>query len=211
MSKSTNKKINFDSMNSGVIDDLRTSKQVRLELAQKANDFALARKPLQDKLDVAISTGDVELSKSLSSEIEDLTKAYKAEVTPINKELNVRRLIVEELNRVLGLVPQGMYDCYLKKINEGKRGEYLQACQEFVRRFGAKGTDTAINKMAERLCDLVGIKASSNKMILEKNQFTSLYSKRQFNKMWMSAFCDYALAEIDKSIKTDTEKKQEVA
>ena len=92
MSKSTNKKINFDSMNSGVIDDLRTFKQVRLELAQKANDFALARKPLQDKLDVAISTGDVELSKSLSSEIEDLTKAYKAEVTPIN----------EELNRVLG-------------------------------------------------------------------------------------------------------------
>ena len=201
MSKSTNKKINFDSMNSGVIDDLRTFKQVRLELAQKANDFALARKPLQDKLDVAISTGDVELSKSLSSEIEDLTKAYKAEETPIN----------EELNRVLGLVPQGMYDCYLKKINEGKRGEYLQACQEFVRRFGAKGTDTAINKMAERLCDLVGIKASSNKMILEKNQFTSLYSKRQFNKMWMSAFCDYALAEIDKSIKADTEKKQEVA
>ena len=30
MSKSTNKKINFDSMNSGVINDLRTFKQVRL-------------------------------------------------------------------------------------------------------------------------------------------------------------------------------------
>ena len=96
MSKSTNKKINFDSMNDGVIKDLRTFKSVRLELAQKANDFALARKPLQDKLDVAISTGNVELSKSLSAEIEALTKAYKAEVSPIN----------EELNRVLGLVPQ---------------------------------------------------------------------------------------------------------
>lgn len=201
MANKANKKINFDTMNSGVINDLRTFKQVRLKLAQKANDFALARKPLQDKLDVAISTGNVELSNSLSAEIEALTKAYKTEVSPIN----------EELNRILGLVPQGMYDCYLKKINEGKRGDYLQACQEFVRRFGAKGTDTAINKLAERLCDLVGIKSASNKLVLEKNQFTSLYSKRQFNKMWMSAFCDYALAEIDKSIKAEAEKKQEVA
>lgn len=197
MANKANKKINFDTMNSGVINDLRTFKQVRLTLAQKANDFALARKPLQDKLDVAISTGNVELSNSLSAEIEALTKAYKTEVSPIN----------EELNRILGLVPQGMYDCYLKKINEGKRGDYLQACQEFVRRFGAKGTDTAINKMAERLCDLIGIKSASNKMILEKNQFTSLYSKRQFNKMWMSAFCDYALAEIDKSIKAEANKE----
>lgn len=197
MANKANKKINFDTMNSGVINDLRTFKQVRLKLAQKANDFALARKPLQDKLDVAISTGNVELSNSLSAEIEALTKAYKTEVSPIN----------EELNRILGLVPQGMYDCYLKKINEGKRGDYLQACQEFVRRFGAKGTDTAINKMAERLCDLIGIKSASNKMILEKNQFTSLYSKRQFNKMWMSAFCDYALAEIDKSIKAEANKE----
>lgn len=197
MANKANKKINFDTMNSGVINDLRTFKQVRLKLAQKANDFALARKPLQDKLDVAISTGNMELSNSLSAEIEALTKAYKTEVSPIN----------EELNRILGLVPQGMYDCYLKKINEGKRGDYLQACQEFVRRFGAKGTDTAINKMAERLCDLIGIKSASNKMILEKNQFTSLYSKRQFNKMWMSAFCDYALAEIDKSIKAEANKE----
>lgn len=197
MANKANKKINFDTMNSGVINDLRTFKQVRLKLAQKANDFALARKPLQDKLDVAISTGNVELSNSLSAEIEALTKAYKTEVSPIN----------EELNRILGLVPQGMYDCYLKKINEGKRGDYLQACQEFVRRFGAKGTDTAINKLAERLCDLVGIKSASNKLVLEKNQFTSLYSKRQFNKMWMSAFCDYALAEIDKSIKAEANKE----
>ena len=201
MSKAMNKKINFDSMNSGVINDLRTFKQVRLTLAQKANDFALAKKPLQDKFDVAISTGDIELSKSLALEIEALKKAYKADIAPIN----------EELSRVLGLVPTGMYDAYLKKINEGKRGDYLQACQEFVRRFGAKGTDTAINKLAERLCDLVGIKSASNKLVLEKNQFTSLYSKRQFNKMWMSAFCDYALAEIDKSIKAEAEKKQEVA
>ena len=141
------------------------------------------------------------MSKSLALEIEALKKAYKANIAPIN----------EELNRILGLVPQGMYDAYLKKINEGKRGDYLQACQEFVRRFGAKGTDTAINKLAERLCDLVGIKSASNKLVLEKNQFTSLYSKRQFNKMWMSAFCDYALAEIDKSIKAEAEKKQEVA
>ena len=29
--------------------------------------------------------------------------------------------------------------------------------------------------------------------------------------MWMSAFCDYALAEIDKSIKAEAETKQEVA
>lgn len=201
MSKSTNKKINFDSMNAGVINDLRTFKSVRLKLAQKANDFALAKKPVQDKFDVAISTGNIELSKSLALEIEGLKKAYKADIAPIN----------EELNRVLGLVPTGMYDAYLKKINEGKRGDYLQACQEFVRRFGAKGTDTAINKLAERLCDLVGIKSASNKLVLEKNQFTSLYSKRQFNKMWMSAFCDYALAEIDKSIKAEAEKKQEVA
>lgn len=197
MSKSTNKKINFDSMNNGVINDLRTFKQVRLTLAQKANDFALAKKPVQDKFDVAISTGNIELSKSLALEIEALKKDYKADIAPIN----------EELNRVLGLVPTGMYDAYLKKINEGKRGDYLQACQEFVRRFGAKGTDTAINKLAERLCDLVGIKSASNKLVLEKNQFTSLYSKRQFNKMWMSAFCDYALAEIDKSIKAEANKE----
>ena len=201
MANKANKKINFDTMNSGVINDLRTFKQVRLTLAQKANDFALAKKPVQDKFDVAISTGNIELSKSLALEIEALKKDYKDKIAPIN----------EELNRILGLVPQGMYDAYLKKINEGKRGDYLQACQEFVRRFGAKGTDTAINKLAERLCDLVGIKSASNKLVLEKNQFTSLYSKRQFNKMWMSAFCDYALAEIDKSIKAEAEKKQEVA
>ena len=197
MANKANKKINFDTMNSGVINDLRTFKQVRLTLAQKANDFALAKKPVQDKFDVAISTGNIELSKSLALEIEALKKAYKADIAPIN----------EELNRVLGLVPTGMYDAYLKKINEGKRGDYLQACQEFVRRFGAKGTDTAINKVAERLCDLVGIKSASNKLVLEKNQFTSLYSKRQFNKMWMNAFCDYALAEIDKSIKAEANKE----
>ena len=201
MSKAMNKKVNFTEMNAGIVKDLRTFKQVRLVLAEKANDFSLAKKPLQDKLDVAISTKDTDAITAISAEIEEITKAYKAEVAPIN----------EELNRVLGLVPQGMYDAYLKKINEGKRGDYLQACAEFVRRFGAKGTDTAINKMAERLCDLVGIKSASNRVILEKGQMTSLYSKRQFNKMWMSAFCDYALAEIDKSIKADSETKQEVA
>ena len=201
MSKFNNKKINFTEMNQGVISDLRTFKSVRLTLAQEANDYALARKPLQDKFDVAVSAGDIEKSKALALDLEHLKKAYKDKIAPIN----------EELNRVLGLVPQGMYDAYLKKINEGKRGEYLQACQEFVRRFGAKGTDTAINKLAERLCDLVGIKSASNRMILEKNQFTSLYSKRQFNKMWMSAFADYALAEIDKSIKADAEENKEVA
>ena len=201
MSKAMNKKVNFTEMNQGVINDLRTFKSVRLKLAQEANDFALACKPVKDKFNVAISCGDVEKSKDLALELENMKKAYKEKIAPVT----------EELDRVLGLVPQGMYDAYLKKINEGKRGEYLQACQEFVRRFGAKGTDTAINKMADRLCDLIGIKASSNKMILEKNQFTSLYSKPQFNRMWMSAFCDYALAEIDKSIKAETEKKQEVA
>ena len=88
-------------------------------------------------------------------------------------------------------IPDGMHEAYTKKINEHKRGDFLEAIKQFLVNLGIENCSQAqISKLAENMSDMFGARYAQSKKIVNDNTLVTAISKAQFNKLFMAVFCE---------------------
>ena len=84
-----------------------------------------------------------------------------------------------------------VFMCPVWHWNHNKRGEYLKYVNRFLENLGiVEISQSALCKLAEQISDRIGVTISKSKLLLEDGVFTCALKKPQFNKLFMSVFCD---------------------
>ncbi len=113
----------------------------------------------------------------------------------IRKEEDLHREIIKPLNKALKeayiFVPDGLYDSYARKIEHGKRGDFIECIRLFLENIGIEeASQSALGKLAERTSDCIGVRVSFSKELIEEKIFSNILKENQFKKLFMSVFCD---------------------
>lgn len=110
--------------------------------------------------------------------------------TPINfKTIDSKSLA--DLKDTYAFIPESMYDSYVRKVELGKRGNFIVCVQEFLENIGIEEvSQSALGKLSEQISDRIGICVSNSKVLLEEGVFSSILRETQFSKLFMSIFCD---------------------
>lgn len=187
--------INFTKMSKEVTAQLHTFQESALALAKEDLRFKEEIKPLKAQLETILTNRQNDLEQGLSVE-EVAQKFPRLEVdNAIRKAENKHKEIVEPLNKAMRetyvFIPQTMYESYIKKIDEHKRGDFLTAIKDFLANLGIEGCSQGqVSKLAENMSDMFGAKYAQSKKIVENNTLHTAISKAQFNKLFMAVFCD---------------------
>ena len=84
-----------------------------------------------------------------------------------------------------------MYDGYVCKIELQKRGDYINYLSVFLENLGIKETSqSALCRLAEQIADYLGVTVSKSGKLLKEHKFSCVMHKIQFNRLFMSVFCD---------------------
>ena len=203
--------INFSKMTQEIKTQLRDFSVSMYALAKEDVAYKKAMKPLKAKLENILENRNNDIDAGLPVE-EVVAKFPRAEVDREIKKLEeAHKKIIEPVNNTLrntySLIPEGMYAGYKKKIEEHKRGEFLTAITEFLQNLGLEGCKQGqISKFAETMSDMFGARIASSKKIVDSGEFCSTMSKAQFNKLFMSVFCDlFVTVDMLKEEKEDEE------
>lgn len=93
-------------------------------------------------------------------------------------------------------IPASLYTAYEKKIEEGKRGDFLESIKKFLENLGIEEvSQSALCKLSERISDKLGVSCSNSKKLLDEGKFASTLKSNQFAKLFMSVFCDILVTE----------------
>lgn len=187
--------INFSKMSEEARTQLENFKINAIAYAQEDLRYKEEIKPLQEKLNTILENRKIALENGLT--IDETTAKYSRVSidNDIRKAEYNHQIIIEPINNAIRdtyvFIPKTMYEAYVKKITEHKRGDFLDAISEFLYNLGLEGcTQGQISKFAETMSDMFGAQFSRSKTIIEKNVFTSSMSKSRFNKLFMGVFCD---------------------
>lgn len=187
--------INFTKMSNETMEQLRTFKACAIKLATEDLRFKAEVKPLKAQLESILAERQNGLDNGKT--VEEVSVEFpRLEVdNAIRKAETNHKAIVEPLNKSMRetyvFIPQTMYDAYKKKINEHKRGDFLDAIKLFLENLGIEGcTQGQISKLAENMSDMFGARYAQSKKIVENDTLTTSVSKAQFNKLFMAVFCD---------------------
>lgn len=196
MSKSN---INYATINATSLALINDFANARINFAKEDLRHKEVMKSLKDKLEVIKKNRENDLAQGMSSdevtekhstvEVENAIRAeeflHEETVKPIN----------EAIRATFDFVSDDMYPSYVKKVNEGKRGDYLTCVSTFLTNIGIESTSqSALSKLSEQIADRLGARVSTSKALLEKGQFSTEMKKGQFNKLFMSVFCDILIA-----------------
>ena len=84
-----------------------------------------------------------------------------------------------------------MHSAYVKKIDEHKRGDFLEAIKQFLVNLGIEDCSQAqISKLAENMSDMFGARYATSKKIVNDGVMHTSINKVAFNKLFMAVFCD---------------------
>lgn len=192
MSKKT---INFKNMTEQAMNQIVSFKKTMVAIAAENVLYHATMKQLENKLKAIKENRQNDLDQGMS--VDDVTAKYST--IEVDKEINVEKLrhkatlkpLNEELNSTYAFIPENMYNAYVRKIEDGKRGEFLNAISEFLDNLGIENsTDSQIRGMAERMSDCMGAKISNANDIVAGGDFHSVLKERSFYKLFMSVFCD---------------------
>lgn len=192
MSKKT---INFTKMSELANSQINIFKESMVAIAIENVAYHAEMKRLENKLEAIKESRKNDLEQGISTE-EVLLKHSTLET---DKEINVEKLrhkealkpLNENLNSTYAFIPEGMYEAYIRKIEDGKRGDFLNAISEFLENLGIENsTGAQIRNMAERISDKLGARISNSTTIAEGGSFHSTLKERAFYKLYMSVFCD---------------------
>ena len=128
--------INFTKMNEMAKKQVQDFKDYAFFLAQEDLRFKAEIKPLKAQLDVILTNRENDLAQGLA--LEDVLKKYpRVDVdNAIRKVENEHKAIIEPMNKIIretyAFIPTDMFDAYKKKINEQKRGDFLNAIKLFL-------------------------------------------------------------------------------
>lgn len=187
--------INFTKMSNEATTQLRTFKDCAIAIAKEDLRFKAEVKPLKAQLETILANRENDLAQGLS--VDEVTAKFpRVEVDNAIRKAEVEhKAIVEPLNKSMrdtyAFIPENMYEGYKKKIEEHKRGVFLDAIKEFLENLGIEGCSQAqISKLAENMSDMFGARYAQSKKIVENDTLTTTTSKAQFNKLFMAVFCD---------------------
>lgn len=186
--------INFSKMSKEATAQLHTFKESALAIAKEDLRFKAELKPLKAQLETILANRENDLAQGLSID-EVAVKFPRIEVdNAIRKAEMKHKTILEPLNESMRetytFIPETMYEGYKKKIEEHKRGVFLDAIKTFLVNLGIDNCSQAqISKLAENMSDMFGARYAQSKKIVE-GTFTTVVSKAQFNKLFMAVFCD---------------------
>lgn len=187
--------INFSKMSKEATAQLHTFKESALAIAKEDLRFKAELKPLKAQLETILANRENDLAQGMDLDTV-LEKFPRIEVdNAIRKAETEHKAIVEPLNKTMretyDFIPETMYDGYKKKIEEHKRGVFLDAINNFLVNLGIENCSQAqISKLAENMSDMFGARYAQSKKIVENATLTTTTSKAQFNKLFMAVFCD---------------------
>lgn len=187
--------INFTKMSKEATAQLHSFKESALAIATEDLRYKAEMKPLKAQLENILANRQNDLDNGLSVE-EVATKFPRIEVdNKIRKAETTHKAIVEPLTKSMKdtytFIPEGMHDAYTKKINEHKRGDFLEAIKTFLDNLGIEGCSQAqVSKLAENMSDMFGARYAQSKKIVNEGTLHTAISKAQFNKLFMAVFCD---------------------
>lgn len=187
--------INFTKMSNEATTQLRTFKECAIKIATEDLRHKSVIKPLKAQLETILANRENDIAQGLS--VDEVAEKYsRVEVdNAICKAEAEHKAIVEPLNKSMRdtyvFIPENMYEGYKKKIEEHKRGAFLDAIKEFLENLGIENCSQAqISKLAENMSDMFGARYAQSKKIIENDTLTTTTSKAQFNKLFMAVFCD---------------------
>lgn len=187
--------INFTKMNKEAMAQLQTFKDSALALAKEDLRFKAEIKPLKAQLENILANRQNDLDNGMS--IEEVSRKFpRIEMdNAIRKAQTEHDAIVEPLNKNMKdtykFVPDSMHSAYVKKIDEHKRGDFLEAIKQFLVNLGIDGCSQAqISKLAENMSDMFGAKYATSKKIVDDGVMHTSINKAAFNKLFMAVFCD---------------------
>lgn len=187
--------INFTKMNKEAMAQLQTFKDSALALAKEDLRFKAEIKPLKAQLENILANRQNDLDNGMS--VEEVSRKFpRIEVdNAIRKAQTEHDAIVEPLNKNMKdtykFVPDSMHSAYVKKIDEHKRGDFLEAIKQFLVNLGIDGCSQAqISKLAENMSDMFGAKYATSKKIVDDGVMHTSINKVAFNKLFMAVFCD---------------------
>lgn len=194
------KKINFEKMNIKARNQIQAFAVARVSIAKEDRRFKEIIKPLNKKLDKIFEDRENDLAQGMDKE-EVFRKHSTIETeNAIRKATAEHREAVKPLNAALKatykFIPASLYAAYEKKIEEGKRGDFLESIKKFLENLGIEEvSQSALCKLAERISDKLGVSCSNSKKLLDEGKFASTLNGSQFSKLFMSVFCDILISE----------------
>ena len=186
--------INFTKITEEARTQLNTFKESAYAIAEEDLRFKAEMKPLKARLEIILKNRDNEIKQGMSVD-EVVAKFPRTEVdNEIRKAEDTHKKNVEPLNKDMKesykFVPDALFDAYNKKINEGKRGDFLNAIKEFLTNLGLEVSGAQLTKFAESMSDKLGAKYATSKAIIKNNTLVTAMKKNQFNKLFMAVFVD---------------------
>lgn len=186
--------INFKKMTEEARTQLNTFKESAYAIAEEDLRFKAEMKPLKARLEIVLKNRDNDIKQGMSVD-EVVAKFPRTEVdNEIRKAEDTHKKNVEPLNKDMKesykFVPDALFDAYNKKINEGKRGDFLKAIKEFLTNLGLEVSGAQLTKFAESMSDKLGAKYATSKAIIKNNTLVTAMKKNQFNKLFMAVFVD---------------------
>lgn len=187
--------INFSKMTEEATAQINSFKESAVSIAKEDLRFKAEVKPLKAKLEKILADRENDITNGLPVD-EVLAKFPRTEVdNAIRKAETEHKVIVEPLMKTMKdtyvFIPEGMHDAYTKKINEHKRGDFLEAIKQFLVNLGIEGCSQAqVSKLAENMSDMFGAKYAQSKKIVGEGVLVTSISKAQFNKLFMAVFCE---------------------
>ena len=157
--------------------------------------FKAEIKPLKAQLESILASRQNDIDNGMNVD-EVVAKFPRTEVdNKIRQAETAHKAIVEPLTKSMKetyiFIPDGMHEAYTKKINEHKRGDFLEAIKQFLVNLGIENCSQAqISKLAENMSDMFGARYAQSKKIVNDNTLVTAISKAQFNKLFMAVFCE---------------------
>lgn len=189
------KQIDFTQIDAKALAHLQNFTAARIAIAKEDQRHKEVLIPLKKQLEALKENRENDINAGLPRD-EVLIKYSTVDVdNAIRKENDLHKEIIKPLNEELkstyAFVVDGLYDGYVLKIEKQKRGEYLKHIGKFLSDMGIiEVSQSALCKLAEQISDRIGVTISKSKVLLEDRVFTCSLKKPQFNKLFMSVFCD---------------------
>lgn len=187
--------INFSKMSKEATTQLKSFKESALAIAVEDLRFKAEIKPFKAQLESILANRQNDIDNGMNID-EVVAKFPRIEVdNKIRQAETAHKAIVEPLTKSMKetyvFIPEGMHEAYTKKINEHKRGDFLEAIKQFLVNLGIENCSQAqISKLAENMSDMFGARYAQSKKIVNDNTLVTAISKAQFNKLFMAVFCE---------------------
>lgn len=189
------KAIDFSQIDPKALVHLQNFAAARIAIAKEDQRHKEVLSPLKKQLEALKESRENDINAGLPRD-EVLIKYSTVDIdNAIRKENDLHKEITKPLNEELkstyAFVPEELYEGYKRKIELQKRGEYLNCLNSFLQNLGITETSqSALCKLAEQITDYIGVSVSTSKKLLEDRVFTCVLKKNQFNRLFMSIFCD---------------------